>query len=234
MDRSEALAKQYLETLDLAPIVYEPDGNVPPDFVLKGSIPVEVRRLNQNHEALNRYEGLEQVEAVLFRFVQRLLPLFGSAPGGKGWWVFFRFSRPLDLKKIKIELPNVLKKFCAAPAPGGANIQLAQGFRIDIRPAGIHVENLLMLGGYSDHDAGGFVAAEIIRNLNICIAEKARKIMPYHHRYIQWWLVLPDHIGPDLNIEERSSIGEHVDVKIFDRVILIHPRHLTRALIFTR
>lgn len=201
MDRSEALAKQYLETLDLGPIVYEPDGNVPPDFALKGGIAVEVRRLNQNHGALDRYEGLEQVEAVLYRFAQRLLPLFGSAPDGKGWWVFFRFFRPLDLKKVKLELPNILKNFCAAPVPEGVNIEITQGFRIDIRPAGIHVENLLMLGGYSDHDAGGFVAAEIIRNLNICIAEKVKKIIPHHNRYRQWWLVLPDHIGPDLNIE---------------------------------
>jgi hypothetical protein len=34
MDATEALAARYLESLGLGPVVYEPDGNVPPDFLL--------------------------------------------------------------------------------------------------------------------------------------------------------------------------------------------------------
>ena len=89
-----------------------------------------------------------------------------------------------------------------------------------------------MLGGYSDFDAGGFVAGEIIRNLDLCIAEKAAKIAPYNSRYSEWWLVLPDLIGPDLDADERRAVGEHVDLQTFSRVVLIHPREPTKALVF--
>jgi len=47
-DPSETQARRYLEHLGCKDIVYEPDGNVPPDFVVDGRIGVEVRRLNQN------------------------------------------------------------------------------------------------------------------------------------------------------------------------------------------
>lgn len=231
MDHSEALAKRYLDTLDLGPVVFEPDGNVPPDFALKGNVAVEVRRLNQNHGTSDCYEGLEQLEAPLLRFVENLLPKFGLAPNGRGWWVSFGFHRPLDRRAIKRELPICLQAFCDAQPPSGARIQLTRGFRIDIQPASIPVENLLMLGGYSDQDAGGFVAAEIIRNLNICIIEKSAKIRPYRNRYDHWWLLLPDYIGPDLNIAERLSIVEFIDNRMFDRVILIHPRDPMQALV---
>jgi hypothetical protein len=91
-----------------------------------------------------------------------------------------------------------------------------------------------MLGGYADRDQGGFVASEIIRNLNLCIAEKAAKIAPYRERYREWWLVLPDHIGPDLDADERQTIGEHVNLLTFSRVVLIHPRAPTKALVISR
>jgi hypothetical protein len=70
--------------------------------------------------------------------------------------------------------------------------------------------------------------------LNIFIAEKAAKIAPYQKRYREWWLVLPDHIGPDLDANERQIIGEHVNLLTFSRVVLIHPRDPTKALVLTR
>jgi len=48
MDSSETLAKEYLRFLGYTDIIYEPDGNIPPDFLVNGRIAVEVRRLNQN------------------------------------------------------------------------------------------------------------------------------------------------------------------------------------------
>ena len=233
MDRSEERALAYLESLQLGPVAYEPDGRIPPDFVM-GDIAVEVRRLNQNFETQGSYEGLESAEASLIRFVERLLPTFGPAPDGKGWWVSYDFWRPIDGKAIKRALPEALAVFQAAPKPDGADFRLAKTFELEIRRASIPVAQLFMLGGYSDRDAGGFVASEIIRNLNLCIAEKATKIAPYKDRYREWWLVLPDHIGPDLNPDERESIGEHVDVRTFSRVILVHPRTPTKALVLSR
>ncbi len=57
MDTSESLVRDFLLYRGYADIVYEPDGNVPPDFLIDGRIAVEVRRLNQNHEAGSRAHG---------------------------------------------------------------------------------------------------------------------------------------------------------------------------------
>lgn len=233
MDRSEELAKVYLESLGIGPVVYEPDGRIPPDFIL-GDIAIEVRRLNQNYESKDGYKGLESVEVSVLRYVEKLLPTYGPPKDGQGWWVSLTFWRPLDGKAIKRELPKALAAFHAAPNPAGLDVKLARNFELEIRPAGIPVANHFMLGASSDFDQGGFVASEIIRNLTICVAEKAAKIAPYLDRYREWWLVLPDYIGPDLNADERSTIGEHVNTLTFSRVVLIHPRDPTKALVLTQ
>ena len=48
MNREELLAKNYLESLNLSSIIYEPDGNIPPDFLVDNHIAVEVTRLNEH------------------------------------------------------------------------------------------------------------------------------------------------------------------------------------------
>jgi len=230
MDRSETLAKIYLESLGLNAVAYEPDGQIPPDFAF-GDIAIEVRRLNQNHESGGAYEGLETGQASIRRYAEKLLPTFGVPKDGQGWWVFLTFWRPIDGKAIKRRLPKALAAFQADPNPSGLDTNLTRTFKLEIRPAGIPVPHIFMLGGYCDFDEGGFVAGEIIRNLNICIAEKAAKIAPYQHRYKEWWLVLPDFIGPGLDADERRIIGEHVDLRTFSRVVLIDPREPIKALV---
>ena len=166
---------------------------------------------------------------MLLRFVAKLLPKFGPAPDGRGWWVFFDYRRPVDAPYLKRALPQALAAFLADPQPDGVTLRLGRTFELEIKPATITVEHLFMLGGYADFDAGGFVVGEVIRNLNLCIAEKSKKIAVHRSRYAEWWLVLPDHIGPDLRPEERERIRPHVDLCAFDHVVLLHPRTPTDA-----
>jgi hypothetical protein len=230
MDGSEELASAYLKRLGLGGVAYEPDGQIPPDFVV-GDIGVEVRRLNQNHETSSGYEGLESGQASILRYLEKLLPTYGPPQGGQGWWVFFTFRRPLDGKEIKRLLPKALADFQAAPHPYGMEIRLTQTFELEIRPAGVPVAKFFMLGAYADHDQGGFIVSEMIRNLNICITEKAAKIAPYQTRYREWWLVLPDYIGLYPDADERRTIAEHVRLLCFSQVVLIHPNAGTETLL---
>jgi hypothetical protein len=48
MKRDEKKAREYLESLGFKQIIYEPDGNIPPDFLVESSIAIEVRCLNQH------------------------------------------------------------------------------------------------------------------------------------------------------------------------------------------
>jgi len=59
MNNDEQIALKCLNNLDYTIIEYEPNGNVPPDFLLDKKIAVEVRRLNQQKLFNGKYRGLE-------------------------------------------------------------------------------------------------------------------------------------------------------------------------------
>ena len=61
MKSEEKLAKLHLEHIGCMSILYEPDGNIPPDFLVNGEIAVEVRRLNQHFKNGDAVEPLEDL-----------------------------------------------------------------------------------------------------------------------------------------------------------------------------
>ena len=71
--KSEQWAYEYLVDRGFADLIYEPDGNVPPDFLIDGYIAVEARRLNQNEESTGGYRGLEEVWQPLDKLVQKVV-----------------------------------------------------------------------------------------------------------------------------------------------------------------
>lgn len=95
MDHSERIASEYLSSRGFRDIVYEPDGNVSPDFLINGCIAVEVRRLNQNEETADGWRGLEETAIPLQAKISRLLGDLGSSDGGDSWYVAYSFRRPL-------------------------------------------------------------------------------------------------------------------------------------------
>jgi hypothetical protein len=81
-------------------------------------------------------------------------------------------------------------------------------------------------------NVGGFVVAELVRNLRLWIGEKLRKVDRVRHKYEEWWLVLEDRIsygaldGDDAD-QLRAALGP---VAGFDKVVLVNPLEPTRAL----
>lgn len=49
MDATENIVSDHLSYRGFANVQYEPDGNIPSDFLLDGNTAIEVRRLNQNY-----------------------------------------------------------------------------------------------------------------------------------------------------------------------------------------
>ena len=60
MDSTELLARSYLTSLHLGEVIFEPDGNIPPDFAIDKRIGVEVTRLNQHFAQAEKRVGLEE------------------------------------------------------------------------------------------------------------------------------------------------------------------------------
>lgn len=231
MDAAEQLADAYLRFAGHNQIVFEPDGNIPPDFLVDQRIAVEVRRLNQAHHDGERFRGLEEVEVPLSRFVRRTLNSLGPPQDGRSWFVSYSFSRPLPPKRqLGAEIRAALSSFLSEPQAGHTRFKITEGFSLTIFPAGKPHDQMFLLGGYSDNESGGWVLGELETHLKRCIAEKAKKIAPYQARYETWWLLLADHIAYGLDELDRAQFKEGINISHdFDRVVLISPLNASYA-----
>ena len=95
MKPDEELVHPYLVRLGLGPVVHEPEANKPPDFLINGSIAVEVRRLNQNKITENGYEGLETAQCNLHRQLASILPALGPSNSGVSWFMYRKIKNQL-------------------------------------------------------------------------------------------------------------------------------------------
>src|SRR2546426_10948720 len=92
MNESERAVHHFLTSLQIGEVVYEPDGQVPPDFLVGGRIAVEARRLNENEEIAGSYRGLEVTSKPLHALVTKVLKESGSPPGSHSWFEIGRAS----------------------------------------------------------------------------------------------------------------------------------------------
>jgi len=234
MDDSERLAHQYLTSLNLGPVVYEPDGNIPPDFSVGGRIAVEARRLNQNYElAGGGYEGLEQLWIPLWQRLRRHLPTLGPSLSGECWYVCIDFRRPLqEWRTLRPALDRALTEFMAREAREQTTIEITRNFSLDLLKSGVDHGSFYVLGASSDDDSGGWIMGEVERNLRLCITEKERKIAPYRARYVEWWLVLSDHIDYGMDPEDHDTFRNEIMPRIphtFSKIVLVDPRNHRHA-----
>jgi hypothetical protein len=230
MDASETHAEKYLRS-KFASVVFEPDGNVPPDFLGDGRVAVEVRRLNQQENSTGEYRGLEETAIPLWDNLRRLLTDLGP-PKDKSWFVFFDFSRPVETwKTLKPLVRNQLIAFRDGPEHKRSQFQITSTYRLDVFPASTIHPTFFLLGGCSDDDSGGLVLREIEKSMKLCIAEKTRKIAPVRHKYSEWWLVLIDQVGFGLDDFDRKCFKDQVKVEhSWNKVVLLNPWNHTRAL----
>lgn len=222
MNRDELTTESYLRSLNLGAVVHEPDGKVPPDFLIDGKVAVEVRRLNQHYESAGRLRGLEQDTIPVREGIEKLLPTFGHNTRGRSWFVMFGLRRPvLPWRQLRPLIHSALESFLQDPVDEPYRIPICPGFDITLLSASHENENSLLLGGFTDLDEGGWVVSEVIRNAERYIQEKSRKIAPYRARYAIWWLVLVDYINLAADADEvRQYLRKSLD---WDRIILLNP-----------
>jgi hypothetical protein len=227
MKPDEKLAYPYLVSLGLGSVVYEPEPNKPPDFLINGTIAVEVRRLNQNKITAAGYEGLETAQFNLHRQIQPLLPSFCPCESGTSWFVLYNFERPIaPAKVIRSALIGYLRRFrdnVATQIEDVISARICAGFEVELRRASKQHSNFFVLGGNVDEDSGGFIVAETLKNLTICVKEKTQRTAAFRHLYPEWWLVLIDRIGYCLDANDRELLREHFQLAHnWDKILLLN------------
>ena len=231
MDASEQLVDRYLRSLSFNTVIYEPDGNVPPDFLADGRVAVEVRRLNQNHKEHGCTKGLEEVSIPIWQRMSKFLPTIGPTPSNETWFVAFNFHRPLEKwSRLEPKIRMELRRFLSSSSRQPTSIPITDNFSLDVFPASEFHGSAFILGAANDNDSGGFVLSEVHKNLYFCSQEKEQKILPYRAKYAEWWLVLPDHIGLGV---DQEDILDYKKLLVFphswNKIVLLDPRNHARA-----
>lgn len=231
MDPTEKHVYAHLVHRGYSDIVYEPDGNIAPDFLLNGRVAVEARRLNQNKADRFLYKGLEETSIPLAMRMNKLLASFGSAEEGESWYVFYRFSRPIEWDSIETRLRQVLSEFKQTSSRGKSTLLSSGTIEVDVFRAPRPRDSFYVLGGSSDQDSGGWLLEKLEENIIYCAKEKWQKISNVKSRYSVWWLALVDHIGFSLDDFERELFIERVSIDHeWDKILIIDPHDASRFL----
>lgn len=232
MKAEEVQAHQYLSHCGYGRIEFEPDGSVPPDFLVDSRIAVEVRRLNQNKLAAGELKGLEEDSIPMWQGIRRLLPSLGPSTMGHSWAVGMTFERPVEeWRTLRPKIAKALEAFMQSnPVASSTTIQVATNFKLDLFPLEKDHGKFFVLGGSMDFDEGGFIIGEMVDNIRACMAEKAALVAPVRKNYPEWWLVLINKIDTDLQHEEEQQIKSHIAMPSeWKRVIVVNGRNPTRA-----
>jgi hypothetical protein len=222
LDAAEEAAFRHLCATCTSSIVYEPDGNIPPDFLVDGRVAVEVRRLNRNEVGSCRPVGLEQSR---IPFVHRFQNLLASA-GGSGhaaWWVGLEFRRPIPpWEMLAPALGQLLEGFVADTSPRSMRQAIGPNVTVEIVPRPSPAQRAFALGWVTDGDADECGSAEAERNLRLCIGEKTSKVARYRSRYPEWWLLLVD-VAFGLDQQVGTRIRDLPIGPGWDRIIILDP-----------
>ncbi len=224
MNTEEKIAESYLRALETGDVIFEPDGNIPPDFSINNCIGVEVRRLNQHFFDGNNPTGLEQLEISIWNIFIDVLRSFDKYFQGESYWVGIDFQRPLDssMKKLKTQMKGALASFIKEKPNLPYEIQVNEQVGFYIFHSEPQTDQLFREAGRSDMDAGGFVVSIYIENINHCISDKNRKIGHAFSKYEEWWLLLIDTMAGGLGKDEVFEVKKHVTkLGNFDTLLII-------------
>jgi hypothetical protein len=230
MNKDESIAETFLKSLGLGTVIYEPDGNIPPDFLLDNRIAVEVRRLNENLNVGGQIQGLESEDISLGKVIRAALDGLGAGPpGATKYYLKYGFKRPLgSYKEIKRDVTDFLEQI--RNGSGSLRRDFASGAWIEAFAAPHPGGNQFRPAIVVDEDSGGLILQLLKDNIEHCAAEKSQKVAKYRSKYPKWWLVLLDHIDYALDDLDRQQF--RADIKIvhsWDRLFLVDPTNPSRS-----
>lgn len=212
MNWDEKHAKEFLLNLNLGEIVYEPDGNIPPDFLIEGKIAVEVRRLNQYVEVESEMVGIEKAEYAVRNLFRQILSQFPAKKGESCYFVTLNYSRPLpNARGLRKKLKTALNSFLEEKKEKSI-LRIDENIDIEIWLAGNMLPHKFNFGCIDDSDNGGWIEFELKKSIEISLKEKNEKIRNFKDKYSEWWLLLVDHIAFGYDEEDSSEIKRLLDI----------------------
>jgi len=230
LNREEKIARDYLTSCGHKNIIYEPDGNIPPDFSIEGAVGVEVRRLNQQHFAGTRPKGIEQEQVRLYQAIAGVLREFDGDRPDTAYWIALRYQRPLGkLKEIKRLTREALEAFLQNRPPTPHEMKITHSLTVSVIRDEENRARRFEIGIDTDLDSGGWIIPMYVENIDYCIREKVEKIRPYREKYTTWWLILVDMLLSIWTVDIPEITRAVKKPESLDRIIVVHPETARRV-----
>ena len=101
-NEDEKIVYKYLQSLGYTDIIYEPDGNIPPDFLIDDTIAVEVRRLNlEDNQDQNEWIDSELKKHIQIYSDEKTAKISTHKHKYKEWWLIL--VNHIDYRDLKVE-----------------------------------------------------------------------------------------------------------------------------------
>ena len=229
MKPEEQVVFHHLKKLYGENVVFEPDGNITPDFAVNSSIGVEVRRLNQYFFKGEPPIGLEQISFPLINAFTKTAEKLNSLYTGISYWVDIDYKRSLSTKihktkkNMERDMELALKNFLDLqvsdfPYEISVNSEIIFTF-YESNPGN---GKLFPALSSFDSDAGGENISVYVENIRHCITEKSFIVSKRLDKYHEWWLYLVDNMEFGLNANEITKVVKMIDnIGNFNTVVVL-------------
>jgi hypothetical protein len=223
MNREENIAETYLKSLGFKDVVFEPDGNVAPDFLIDGKVAVEVRRLNQHYFTKDKAIGLEESIIPLFELLELSFSEFDWQYKGFSYWVSIKFHRPIGKGNTnRRAITKSLTYFLSKPFILPCDVKVTESIYFRILASQAVEGKVFRFAGGTDRESGGWMLDEFKKNFDHCVKEKSENIGSRYDKYTSWWLIMVDKIAHGFDEGEEKYIISMVRVNSFwDKVIVL-------------
>lgn len=226
MNRDENIIFSHLKKHYGLDVVFEPEPNSTPDFLINSTIAVEARRLNQYIFSDEATEALEKFSFGLHCAFLEILSSFGMGSDSKNsYYVAYEFKRSPGymIKDARKDIKEGLEIFLSMDVTAFPHVQKNNNkspITLVIYPALRGGSNLFSYNSSMDVDAGGGVIATYVQNIQYCIDKKSENVLPKYHRYNHWWFYMVDHMYYGINDMDEiktklSSIG------LFEKIVIL-------------
>lgn len=226
MNREEKMVEEYLLHLgyNKSNIKHQPNGQRTPDFAIGGEVAIEVRRLSKHFHNGEKVEPLEHLNINIHRFITGILDTFNASPFDRSCYVTYVFERPIKLsKELRKSIQTALESHLSI-LDQRHSVRVHKNLVLEFLPTEIKYGRPYVWGVSSDDNGGGFVVADLHKNLPIAVREKEEKAKAYYHEYKSWWLALVDYIGYGLDDLDLRQFNANPSIRtIFDKIILVSP-----------
>ena len=226
MDHSEKHAQAFLRGLGFTDVVFEPDGNVPPDFALDGRIAVEVRRLHHiEHASGGEARGVDETWIPLYKRVSELCDQLSDKNPERFWILSYSIKRPVQPWRLtRTILEPWLLNLRKLPAATREHVLDAPSLTVTAHAMTELTTPEFHAGIVNDPETTGWQIPLILQGVEHCLVDKTTKITPYLGRYPEWWLVLIDQISYGVSQDSRQMLQKHsISFGPFKRIVLVDP-----------